>query len=243
METNITQRKVKIISEIHPQHIGSMDEAKRMILQSKLGGADFVKVQLYESKLLFNNNDRKYIELSKKEFLELNNYSKQIGINFFASIFDEGKIEWCENADIEFYKIASRTVKDTNLCHKIINLKKKVFISLGMHEDLNQLPYQGDNIVYFYCVSKYPTPLQEISMPDFENSNIKGYSDHTIGNSACIYAVSRGAEYLEKHFTCNKSMNISTQQAHTCSMDMDDLSQIRKISDAITLLKSENPQV
>ena len=85
METNISQRKVKIISEIHPQHIGSMDEAKRMILQSKLGGADFVKVQLYESKLLFNNNDRKYIELSKKEFLELNNYSKQIGINFYTT--------------------------------------------------------------------------------------------------------------------------------------------------------------
>ena len=47
MKTNSKQRKVKIISEIHPQHLGSMDEAKRMILQSKLGGADFVKVQLY----------------------------------------------------------------------------------------------------------------------------------------------------------------------------------------------------
>ena len=68
MKENINQRKIKIISEIHPQHFGSMDEAKRMILHSKLGGADFVKVQLYDSKLLFNNNKRNYIQLSKKEF-------------------------------------------------------------------------------------------------------------------------------------------------------------------------------
>ena len=52
MEVNLTQRKVKIISEIHPQHMGSMEEAKRMILQSKMGGAQFVKVQLYNSQKL-----------------------------------------------------------------------------------------------------------------------------------------------------------------------------------------------
>ena len=71
MKKNNNQRKVKIISEIHPQHLGSIDEAKRMILYSKLGGADFVKVQLYDSKLLFNNNLRSYIQLSKKSFLIL----------------------------------------------------------------------------------------------------------------------------------------------------------------------------
>ena len=29
MKTNVSQRKVKIISEIHPQHLGSMDESKK----------------------------------------------------------------------------------------------------------------------------------------------------------------------------------------------------------------------
>ena len=88
MKTNKFQRKVKIISEIHPQHLGSIDEAKRMILMSKLGGADFVKVQLYSSKKLFNNNYREYLELSKLEFRELKQYSDSLGINLFASIFD-----------------------------------------------------------------------------------------------------------------------------------------------------------
>ena len=34
---------------------------------------------------------------------------------------------------------------------------------------------------------------------EFPN-NIIGYSDHTIGISACLYAVSKGAKILEKHF-------------------------------------------
>ena len=51
MKTRIKKR-VEIISEIHPQHFGSIDETTRMILSSKIGGADFVKVQLYDSKKL-----------------------------------------------------------------------------------------------------------------------------------------------------------------------------------------------
>ncbi len=62
MRTNINQRKVKIIAEIHPQHLGSISETKRMILQCKIGGANFVKLQLYNSKKLFNNTDRSYLE-------------------------------------------------------------------------------------------------------------------------------------------------------------------------------------
>ena len=36
MFENSSQRNVKIISEIHPQHYGSMNEIKRMILQNKI---------------------------------------------------------------------------------------------------------------------------------------------------------------------------------------------------------------
>ena len=54
------------------------------------------------------------------------------------------------------------------LCKEILSLNKKVFISLGMHKNLSSLPYKGKNITYFYCVSKYPTRLDELKMPNFE---------------------------------------------------------------------------
>ena len=95
------------------------------------------------------------------------------------------------------------------------------------------------NISYLYCVSKYPTPLYEIKMPDFKTSFFSGYSDHTIGISACLFAVSKGAIILEKHFSNSKAMNTETSPGHTGSMNMDDLIQIREISDNLRLLNSE----
>ena len=71
MKTNIKQRNIKIIAEVHPQHMGSIYELERMILQCKMGGADFVKVQLYSSQNLFNNNDRNFLELKKDEYNDL----------------------------------------------------------------------------------------------------------------------------------------------------------------------------
>ena len=76
-------------------------------------------------------------------------------------------------------------------------------------------------------------------MPDFKNSFFDGFSDHTIGIAACLFAASRGAKILEKHFSNYKNLNVATQQAHTCSMNFNELSQIREIIDSITLLKSK----
>ena len=239
MKTNQQQRNVKIISEIHPQFMGSKDEIKRMILQSKLSGADYVKVQLYNSQKLFGNKVREFSEINFNELKELKSFSDDIGIKIFASIFDEEKIEWCEKLNFELYKIASRTVLDKKLCKKIISTKKKIIVSLGMYNYQKKgIPFDDKNIKYLYCVSNYPTNYNDIKMPNFDKSFFSGFSDHSVGIGACLFAVSRGAEYLEKHFSNNKSMNVNTQMAHICSMDSNELSLLRKYADDLTLLRS-----
>ena len=74
MKTNKLQRDVTIISEIHPQHYGSIDEIKRMIIQSKIGGADIVKLQLYDSKKLWGDTKRSYLDITKDELLKSMNF-------------------------------------------------------------------------------------------------------------------------------------------------------------------------
>ena len=240
MKTNKLQRNVKIISEIHPQFMGSKNEIKRMIIQSKIGGADYVKVQLYSSKKLFGNKDREYLEISFNELKELKKFSEDQDIKIFASIFDAEKIDWCEKLDFEMYKIASRTVEDKSLCKKIISTKKKIIVSLGMYDyEKKGLPFKDKNIEYLYCISNYPTDYKKIKMPNFDKSFFSGFSDHTIGIGACLFAVSRGAEYIEKHFSNNKSLGIETQMAHICSMNQNELSYLREVADSITLIKSK----
>ena len=102
------------------------------------------------------------------------------------------------------------------------------------------VPFKNENIKYLYCVSKYPTSLEDVDMPNFDDSFFSGFSDHTIGIGASLYAVSRGAEIIEKHFSNNKSLNVSTQQAHVCSMNLKELTELREISDSITLLRNKD---
>ena len=240
MKKNKLQRDVTIISEIHPQHYGSINEIKRMIIQSKIGGADIVKLQLYDSKKLWGDTKRSYLDITKDELYEINEFCKFQGIELSASVFDLKRVEWCSELNFKTYKIASRSVVDKELCEKIISLNKRTIVSLGMYDYQKKgEPFKKNpNISYLYCVAKYPTPLPDIDMPDFNNSFFSGYSDHTIGISACLYAVSKGAKILEKHFSNSKAMNIETQQGHTGSMNMNDLLLIRELSDNIRLLIS-----
>ena len=134
MKTNKLQRDVTIISEIHPQHYGSISEIKRMIIQSKIGGADIVKLQLYDSKKLWGDTKRSYLDITKDELFEINEFCKFQGIELSASVFDLKRVEWCAELNFKTYKIASRSVDDKELCEKIISLNKKTIVSLGMYD-------------------------------------------------------------------------------------------------------------
>ena len=99
-----------------------------MILQSKMSGADMVKVQLYSSKELFKNEDRSYLEISFDELSELNEFSKDLDIELTASVFDLKKVDWCEKINMKTYKIASVTVKNKVMRKNYISQKKNNYI-------------------------------------------------------------------------------------------------------------------
>ena len=94
-----------------------------------------------------------------------------------------------------------------------------------------------DHAIYLYCVAKYPTRVDEFSMPDFANSIFHGISDHTLGNAGAFYASAHGAQYLEKHYTIRKSFQFETEKAHLGSMDMQDLIDIKNTSKECLLIE------
>jgi len=212
---------LKIIAEIGINHNGNIHQAYELIRQAHIGGADCVKLQLYSSKLLFGDDSRTKYELSYKQIEGLKSLCDTLHIELFASIFDEERLQWCEDIGVDRYKIASRTYKyDFELVEKVIDIGKPTYISLGMAYD-RPLIFKP-NVIYFNCVSKYPTLYNELEPTDFIfDDDILGWSDHTLGISASLLAISRGAQYIEKHFTMNKSMSIHND--HICSMTLSEL--------------------
>jgi len=225
-----------IISEIFPQHGGDLDIAEKMILQSKIGGADAVKVQLYTADLF--GKERAYLELSYDGLKRLKGYADHIGIDFFATPFTEERLQWCIDLNLKYLKVPARMHEENpDLVEKIMSKKIMTFVSLPNDFDVKNIK-KYDHAVYLYCIPKYPTRLDEVSLPDFSNSIFTGISDHVLGNAYALYAAAHGAKYLEKHFTLNRSLQKDTEKAHLGAMKMNDLALIKTISTEFELIRN-----
>jgi sialic acid synthase SpsE len=225
-----------IISEISPQFSGNIEIAEQMILQSKLSGANAIKVQLYTETQF--GSERAYLSMSYDDLKRLNDFAKTLNIPLFATPFTFDRLDWCMDLKLPFLKVAARMhLEMPDLVDKIMNQNIPTFVSIP--SDLNPDKVKKFNhATYLYCVVKYPTRVDEFSMPDFNNSCFEGISDHTLGNSGALYASAHGAKFLEKHFTLQHSHQYVTEQAHLGSMDAADLSLIKNISKEFEIIRS-----
>tara|TARA_B100000214_G_C23939832_1_gene615144 strand:- start:778 stop:1470 length:693 start_codon:yes stop_codon:yes gene_type:complete len=226
---------LEIIAEIGQNHNGDLELACELIRKAKICGADVAKFQLYDAKNLFPKEGNEWYEYNCKTELSfedvemLDRVCKEEGIEFMASVFDIKRISWLEDLNVKRYKIASRSIHEENLINAVIETGKPVLISLGMWKQESFPSYSG-NISYLYCISKYPTPLNELDFSKIDFSSYAGFSDHTEGVVAPITALARGAKIIEKHFTIDKTMH---GPDHSGSMTPEELTEICNYRDSL----------
>ncbi len=202
---------MEIIAEIGQNHNGDIRLACELIKKAKSCGADVAKFQLYDAKKLFPKEGNEWYdyncktELSFKDLEVLDRVCREEEIEFMASVFDLERIMWLEDLNIKRYKIASRSIYEEDLINAVLDTGKPTLISLGMWKENNLPTYSGD-ISYLYCISKYPTQLNELDFKKIDFNTYGGFSDHTEGVVAPITALARGAKIIEKHFTTDKGM-------------------------------------
>ncbi len=220
-------------AEIGLNHNGNFDLALELIRKAKESGATIAKFQ-------FGWRD-KPDEINCIDFntaKKLKEFSEYVEIEFMASIITEEAFDLALKLGVNRYKIASRTVvENPKLCEKIIQEDKEVFCSLGFWEK-ETFPFgaPNDKLRYIYCVSEYPAlPKDMTHFPsEFNNDGYYGYSDHFLGSSACLLAISRGAKFIEKHFTLNKTSEIIRD--HTLSATPDEFADIVKQGNELSRL-------
>lgn len=163
-------------------------------------------------------------ELYKKSYTpwewhkELFRIAKEEGIICFSSPFDSKAIELLESLNCPAYKIASPEILDTNLIEESALTKKPIIISSGIASkndiDLAVKTCRNVNnneIAVLKCTVEYPAPLSKSNLSTIVDINnrynvISGLSDHTLGYTAPVVAVSLGAKIIEKHFIVSKSI-------------------------------------
>ena len=169
-------------------------------------------------------DDKTLYELYKEAYLpwewheELFTYAREIGIDIFSSPFDKSAVDFLETLNPSAYKIASFEITDYELIRYTASKMKPIIISTGIAtiEEIQDAvdicrEVGNEDIVLLKCTSAYPAPLEDANLKMIPNlaqtfNVVSGFSDHTLGSTAPIAAVTLGAKVIEKHFILDKSI-------------------------------------
>lgn len=217
-----TQNRTYIIAEVGINHGGNIEIAKKLIESAKKSGCDAVKFQTYSTeKRTFPGspifNILKECELPYSAFEELQKVSKDLGIDFFSTPFDNEAADFLASIGADLIKIASFDVTNKAFLKKIAQKNLPVIMSTGMSnlEEIksayNLLKEGTNKIALLHCVSSYPTEPVDSNLASIfvlkQNFDcVIGHSDHTNDIQVPLMAVSAGAQVLEKHYKIESNM-------------------------------------
>ena len=148
---------------------------------------------------------------------ELIQLGRKLDLKVFSSPFDYTAVDFLDDLEVPAFKIASFEAIDLPLIEYAASKGKPLIISTGM-ANLNEITEAVEaairggcsQVSLLHCTSGYPTPAVEANLSTIRDLTRRfecpvGISDHTLGISVPIAAVSVGASIVEKHFTLKRS--------------------------------------
>ncbi|HEX2980402.1 MAG TPA: N-acetylneuraminate synthase family protein [Anaerolineaceae bacterium] len=228
-----------VVAEIGINHNGDLEIAKKMIEAAKHAGVDAVKFQKRTPELCVPPEQRgvmretpwgyiSYLEYRHKvefgveEYSEIDRYCKELGITWFASVWDEPSVDFMEQFSPVAYKIPSASLTDHPLLRHLRATGRPLILSTGMStmEEIRcaMAVIGSENLIITHATSTYPCDPQELNLRMIPTLSREfacpiGYSGHEVGLIPSIVAVSLGACLIERHITLDRAMWGSDQAA------------------------------
>ena len=247
---NWNDKRIYIIAEIGG-NFTTYEQAVRLIDEAKASGVDAVKLQTYRAETLSSKKavfdmentgvtsqyelfDEYAIgeELHKMVFA----YAREKGLDIFSSPSHKTDVDMLERLGCDAYKIGSDDAVNLPLLRYIAALGKPIIYATGMctlaevQESVETMLAQGnENIAILHAITAYPTHPEDVNLRAMQTLQRTfphlpvGYSDHTLGTTACILAAAMGARILEEHFTYDKHAD---GPDHIHSADPEEMRQI-----------------
>ena len=164
------------------------------------------------------------LEFEKNQYDEINRYCKEIEIDWFASAWDIKSLEFLDNYNLKYHKIASAMIVDLKFVEQVALRKKHTFISTGMSTKANiddaVRIFKKNNCSFelMHCVSTYPIKPEDANLITINQLKKEygcnvGYSGHENGVVISLAAMMLGISSLERHITLDRTMYGSDQSA------------------------------
>mmetsp|Transcript_93749 Transcript_93749/g.183809 ORF Transcript_93749/g.183809 Transcript_93749/m.183809 type:complete len:323 (-) Transcript_93749:85-1053(-) len=167
---------------------------------------------------------REFLELSLEDHRILQQHCKSIGLEYSCSVWDTTAAKEITELNPILIKVGSPSNTHWEL-QKVLRdeYKGEVHISTGMttKEEMEQIVKfweegNGDaknRLVLYNCTSGYPVPFEDVCLLDIRLLQAKyqhrvkaiGFSGHHLGIAIDIAAYALGAEWIERHFTKDRT--------------------------------------
>lgn len=232
-------RPVYVIGEIGLNHNGDVEIAKRLMDVAAEAGCEAVKFQKRtpevcvppEQRTVMRETpwgrmsylDYRYrVEFDADDYTEIQLYAQKLGLDWFASPWDTGSVEFLERFDVAAHKVASACLTDLALLAAIRRTGRPVILSTGMSTlaeiDAAVEVLGTERLVLMHATSTYPLPPREANLRTIPTLRARygvpvGYSGHERGLQISLAAVALGAVALERHITLDRTMWGSDQAA------------------------------
>lgn len=215
--------------EMANNHQGSVEHGKRIITEMAAITRTYnlkaaVKLQFRNLDTFIhpeyrNREDVKHIprfvatELSKEQFTELVQVTREMGMYTMATPFDEDSIELIKSTNVDIVKVASCSAMDWPLLEEIAKVGKPTIVSVGglslpeIDRVVSFFEHRGVDFALMHCVAVYPTPVEAMFLKQIDIFK-KRYPKITIGfstheaptdTSMIGLAYAKGARIFEKH--------------------------------------------
>ena len=233
----INSNEVYIIAEMSANHAGKIENAFRIIEEAARAGADCVKIQTYTADTLTINctaepyiikgglwDGYNYYKLYQEAYTpwewqaDLKKKCEEVGVDFLSTPFDKTAVDFLEELNVEFYKIASFELVDIPLIEYVASKGKPIIMSVGMGsiEEIDEAlaacrKYNNNNVVMLKCCSQYPAQYEDMNVSVITDMINRfgvpvGLSDHSFGSLAPVVATAMGAKVIEKHVCLDRTI-------------------------------------
>ncbi len=229
-------REPFVIAEIGHNHQGDLETCKKLFKAAKESGADAVKLQKRNNKLLYTksfydspyNSENAYgptyglhreaLEFNKKEYAILKKYAESLDLIFFATAFDFHSADFLDDLGVPCFKIASGDITNTPFLKYIAQKKKPIILSTGaatfadVKRAFDSIYPINKKLALLQCTATYPTDPAQMNLNVILQykqkfpNTVIGLSDHYSGIALPVAAYTLGARIFEKHFTLNHAM-------------------------------------
>lgn len=229
-----------LIAEIGINHNGSLENAIKLIDNAKAAGFDAVKFQKRTVDVVYteaelntpresvfgktNGDLKRGLEFSLTQYESIAMHCQRVGIQWFASPWDEASVDFLEELEVVAHKVASASLTDKGLLQRLASTGKTILLSTGM-SNLEQIAravaiLDHKKLILLHTVSTYPAVDSDLNLSALETLKNSfpeipvGYSGHEVGVLPSLIAVAKyGAVCVERHVTLDRASWGSDQAA------------------------------